>query len=187
MTYSGVTGGDDGLRGFAASAIHFGPLLLDPSQPIERYYIMFGIVALILLAVAHILASPFGTTLRMIRENEERALACGVNVRLARLVAFVLSGLVCGLAGGLYAIHLSTVPIDTLSYGLSGQVVMMTLLGGMGTFVGPFIGAAVFLAAEHLIADITTYWQMVVGGLFIALVLYCPHGIWGTAIQGARW
>ncbi len=120
------------------------------------------------------------------RENERRAAACGYNVALTKLLAFVISAAICGLAGALRALHLAIVPIDSLHYLTSGQVVMMTLLGGMGTFFGPIVGAAIFLLAEDLITNITRYWQGVVGVIFIACVLFFPRGIWGSILHWVR-
>ncbi|MTW18728.1 branched-chain amino acid ABC transporter permease [Rhodoplanes serenus] len=185
ITFADVTGGDNGLRGFVAAPIEIGGLVLDPAQPMVRYYLMFGFAAVALAGLARVLVSPFGMVLRAMRENLPRARACGLDVRGAKALALALSGLVCGLAGSLYAIHLSTVPVDTLGYHLSGQAVMMTLLGGMGTFFGPLLGAALFVGAEHLVSDVTEYWQTVVGILFIGFVLFCPKGVWGT-FEGAR-
>jgi branched-chain amino acid transport system permease protein len=186
ITFADVTGGDNGLRGVIAEPIRLGAISIDPAQPMVRYYLMLAIAAVALVGLARVLVSPFGTVLKAMRENPLRAQACGVDIRGAQALALALSGMVCGLAGGFYAIHLSTVPLDALGYQLSGQVVMMTLLGGMGTFFGPFVGAALFVGAEHLISDITSYWQTVVGILFIGFVLFCPRGVWGTFEGGRR-
>lgn len=186
ITFADITGGDNGLRGVIAEPIRFGTMSIDPAQPMVRYYMMLTIAAFALLGLARVLVSPFGTVLRAVRENPLRAQACGVDIRGAQALALTLSGMICGLAGSFYAIHLSTVPLDALGYQLSGQVVMMTLLGGMGTFFGPFVGAALFVGAEHLISDITSYWQIAVGLLFIGFVLFCPKGVWGTFEEGRR-
>lgn len=186
VTLADFTGGDNGLRGFSARAFQIGPWTLDATQPLPRYYMMFAFAVVALLGLWRVLQSPFGIVLRAMRENLDRARACGVDARRAQLIALCISGLVCGMAGGLYAVHLSTVPLDTLGYHLSGQVVMMTLLGGMGTFVGPLVGAALFVGAEHLMADITPYWQAVVGVLFVVFVLFCPKGVWGTFVDWRR-
>jgi branched-chain amino acid transport system permease protein len=186
ITFADITGGDNGLRGVIAEPIQFGSISVDPAQPMVRYYLMLAIAAVALIGLARVLVSPFGTILRAMRENPSRAQACGVDIRGAQALALALSGMICGLAGSFYAIHLSTVPLDSLGYQLSGQVVMMTLLGGMGTFFGPFVGAALFVGAEHLISDITSYWQVAVGLLFIGFVLFCPKGVWGTFEGGRR-
>ncbi len=176
---TGLTGGENGLRGITLEQI--GPInFLDPTT---RYYVVAAFVVLALFVLSRILASPFGAAMEALRENEARARACGFDVRMTRWLAFVLSGGFCGLAGAMQALHLGIVPIETLGYQTSGMVVMMALLGGMGTFFGPFIGAGVFLLLENLISLYTVHWQMVVGIIFIVCVLFFPRGIWGTLLQ----
>lgn len=179
-----LTGGENGLRGIDLGQIHLPFLTLDFINPLTRYYVVFAFVWLALAALSRILASPFGAAMEAVRENEARARACGYNVRATRFLAFVLSGAFCGLAGSLQALHLSLVPIETLYYQTSGLVVMMALLGGMGTFFGPFIGAGVFLLLENLVSLYTVHWQLFVGAAFVACVLFFPRGIWGTILQG---
>ncbi len=177
-----LTGGDNGLRGVNVNAVRLGPVTLDLLNPLVKYYFMLGFVALAIWLIDRLLKSPFGAVLEALRENEHRARACGINVERTRLLSLVLSGLVCGLAGALNAINLSTVSIDSLSYHTSGQVMMMTLLGGMGTAFGPFLGAGLFLGIEHVVTGFTERWQLVVGTIFIILVLFFPKGIWGTLL-----
>ena len=181
---SGWTGGENGLRDVNLTAIALPGWRLDFVDPLTRYYVVAAFVALALFALSRILASPFGAVMEAVRENEARARACGFDVRATRLLAFVLSGAFCGLAGALEALHLGIVPIDTLYYTTSGLVVMMALLGGMGTFFGPFIGAGVFLLLENLVSLWTVHWQLVVGAAFIACVLFFPRGVWGTLLAG---
>ena len=176
---TGLTGGENGLRGVAL--LRIGPL--DFVDPTTRYYVVAGFVAAALFVLSRILASPFGAAMAALRENEARARACGFDVRTTRWLAFVLSGGFCGLAGAMQALHLGIVPIETLSYQTSGTVVMMALLGGMGTFFGPFVGAGVFLLLENLVSLYTVHWQIVVGTVFILCVLFFPRGIWGTLLH----
>jgi branched-chain amino acid transport system permease protein len=143
-------------------------------------------VAVAIYLFSRVLASPFGAVLEAIRENENRARACGYNVELTKWLAFVISGLFCGLAGALNAIHLSVVPIELLNYQMSGQVVMMALLGGMGTFFGPFVGAIVFLLLEDTVTSMTSHWQLVLGLVFMACVLFFPKGVWGSLMNWIR-
>ncbi|MBC7647649.1 MAG: branched-chain amino acid ABC transporter permease, partial [Vitreoscilla sp.] len=151
-------------------------------------YVILVFVALALWFVSRLLDSPFGAVIEAIRENEKRAAACGYDVARSKLLVFVLSAGICGLAGALRALHLSIVPIDSLHYLQSGQAVMMCLLGGMGTFLGPFIGAAVFLYLEDVVTNVTRYWMGVVGIIFMVFVLFFPKGVWGTALDWvARW
>lgn len=177
------TGGENGLRGINIPAVQFGSLRFDFTDPTTKYYFVLIFVALALWLVSRILASPFGAVMEAIRENEKRAAACGYDVARSKLLVFVLSAALCGLAGALRALHLSVVPIDSLHYLQSGQVVMMCLLGGMGTFFGPFVGAGVFLYLEDVVTNLTRYWMAVVGGVFMLFVLFFPRGIWGTLIH----
>lgn len=180
------TGGENGLRGIAASIANFGLFKVDLVNPTQKFFFVLAFVALALALVERLLASPFGITLEAIRENEKRAVACGYDVQATKWVVFVMSGAICGLAGALYAIHLSIVPIDIVNYHNSGLVVMMSLLGGMGTFFGPFIGAAIMLLLEDVVSKFTSHWQLVVGLLFIVLVLFFPRGVWGTLLARMR-
>lgn len=177
-----ITGGDNGLRGVNVNSINLGVIKLDLLDPMVKYYFMLSFVAIAIWLIDRLLKSPFGSVLEALRENEHRARACGINVERTRLLSLVISGMVCGLAGALNAINLSTVSIDSLSYHMSGQVMMMTLLGGMGTFFGPFLGASMFLGIEHVVTGFTERWQLIVGIIFIILVLFFPKGIWGTVL-----
>jgi branched-chain amino acid transport system permease protein len=180
------TGGENGLRGINVRVINFFGLRLDFIDPLTRYYVIAAFVIAAFFVLSRILASPFGAVIEAVRENESRARASGYNVTLTRLITFVLSGGFCGLAGALQALHLSIVPIEIMHYETSGLVVMITLLGGMGTFFGPMIGAAVFLVLENLVSLWTVHWQLIVGGIFIVCVLFFPAGIWGTLISRGK-
>jgi branched-chain amino acid transport system permease protein len=140
-------------------------------------------VILALWLLSRILASPFGAVIEAVRENEKRAAACGYDVARTKLLVFVISAALCGLAGALRALHLSVVPIDSLHYLLSGQAVMMCLLGGMGTFFGPFVGAGVFLTLEDVVTTATQHWMAIVGAVFMVFVLFFPAGIWGSFMK----
>jgi branched-chain amino acid transport system permease protein len=179
----GWTGGENGLRGINVSRIEIFGIELDFIDPLTRYYVIAAFVILALFVLSRILASPFGAVIQAVRENEARARASGYNVTLTRFLTFVLSGAFCGLAGALVALHLSIVPIEMLYYETSGMAVMMSLLGGMGTFFGPFVGAAVFLLLENLVSLWTIHWQLIVGAVFVACVLFFPAGIWGTILK----
>lgn len=179
------TGGENGLRGIKVENIQIGPLTLDFLDPLTKYYILLVFVALALWFVSRVLNSPFGAVIEAIRENEKRTAACGFDVARSKLLVFVISAGVCGLAGTLRALHLSIVPVDSLHYIQSGQGIMMCLLGGMGTFFGPFVGAGVFLYLEDVVTTMTTHWMAVVGGVFMMFVLFFPKGIWGSIVGWA--
>jgi branched-chain amino acid transport system permease protein len=180
----GWTGGENGLRGVKVETIDLLGLRIDFMDPLSKYYVILVFVALALWFVSRVLNSPFGAVIESIRENEKRTAACGYDVARAKLLVFVLSAAICGLAGALRALHLSVVPIDSLHYLQSGQAVMMCLLGGMGTFFGPFVGAAVFLYLEDVVTNLTRYWMGAVGLVFMVFVLFFPKGVWGTFLDG---
>ena len=119
----------------------------------------------------------FGHVLQAVRENDQRARSCGYETTNVRWLAFVISGAISGLAGGLYALYLHFVGIESLYWTTSGQVVMMTLLGGMGSFIGPFIGAGVFLYLEDVLSELTSNWMIFLGAIFVLCVLFFPAGI----------
>jgi branched-chain amino acid transport system permease protein len=177
------TGGENGLRGVQVPAMDVLGLKIDFLNPTTKYYVILVFVAAALWFVSRLLASPFGAVIEAVRENDQRAAACGYDVARTKLLVFVISAALCGLAGALRALHLSVVPIDSLHYLLSGQAVMMCLLGGMGTFFGPFVGAGVFLTLEDVVTTLTRHWMAIVGGVFMVFVLFFPAGIWGTVIK----
>jgi branched-chain amino acid transport system permease protein len=177
------TGGENGLRGIQVPQMEVFGLTLDFLNPNVKYYVILAFVAVALWFVSRLLASPFGAVIEAVRENEKRAAACGYDVARTKLLVFVISAALCGLAGALRALHLSVVPIESLHYLLSGQAVMMCLLGGMGTFFGPFIGAGVFLTLEDVVTTMTKHWMAIVGTVFIIFVLFFPAGIWGTFMK----
>jgi branched-chain amino acid transport system permease protein len=176
------TGGENGLRGINLSHIDLGPLQINFLDPVSKFYVILAFVAPALWFVSRVLNSPFGAVIEAVRENESRARACGYDVQTTKLLSFILSGLICGLAGALNALHLSIVPIDSLGYHNAGLPVMMALLGGMGTFFGPFIGAALFLLIENLTSLVTPHWQLFAGLAFILAVRFLPRGLWGGVL-----
>ena len=177
------TGGENGLRGIQVPSMEVFGFRLDFLDPTTKYYVILVFVAAAMWFVSRLLASPFGAVIEAVRENEQRAAACGYDVARTKLLVFVVSAALCGLAGALRALHLSVVPIDSLHYLLSGQAVMMCLLGGMGTFFGPFVGAAVFLTLEDVVTTMTQHWMAVVGAVFMVFVLFFPAGIWGSLMK----
>ena len=180
------TGGDNGLRNIPPLSLSFFGLSIDIHSPLRFYFFVLIFVALSLLALNRILQSPFGHVLKAVRENDHRARSCGYETSNVRWLAFIISGAISGLAGGLYALYLHFVGIESLYWTTSGQVVMMTLLGGMGSFIGPFIGAGVFLYLEDVLSTLTEHWMIFLGGIFILCVLFFPTGIWGTLQEVIR-
>jgi len=150
------------------------------------YFLTLVMVALCLWVLRRIVGSPFGRMLTTIRENAERAEFIGVNVRRYELAAFVLAGAFAGLAGGLFGIFNRGVFPDFAYWTKSSEVLIMTLLGGMGTFYGPAIGALVLILLNQQITAYTEYWPFVLGTILVILLFVFPGGLAGAAQAAAR-
>ena len=185
---SDLTGGDDGLRGIPVHAIGLPGGRCSLQHPLAFYFFAYALVLLAVAGLKRILDSPFGAVLQAIRENSDRAVACGYDIDRIKLLSFVFSALFAGLAGGLDALRLTVVPVESLYWSTSGQVVIMTLLGGAGTFFGPFVGAATYLVLADRLSIFIEFWPLVIGVIFMAFVLFLPKGIWGTpsGVRAAR-
>jgi branched-chain amino acid transport system permease protein len=177
-----VTGGDDGLRGIPQLPVNLFGWKIPIDSSLGFYYFAYALVLLAVAGLKRILDSPFGAVLQAIRENGDRASACGYNVNRIKHLSFVFSATFAGLAGGLDALRLAVVPVESLYWTTSGQVVIMTLLGGAGTFFGPFVGAGTYLVLEDRLAAFIESWPLVIGLIFMAFVLFLPRGIWGTLV-----
>ncbi len=180
---SSFTGGENGLRGFTIERISLLGFSVNFLDPVNKYYVLMLFAALAMWFQSRILNSPFGAVIEAIRENEQRARACGYNVERCKLIVFMLSGALSSLGGCMLALQLSIVPLDILHYQTSGVIVMMVLLGGARSFFGPFVGAATFLILEDVISLWTSHWQIFVGAIFILFVLFLPKGSWGTLLE----
>jgi branched-chain amino acid transport system permease protein len=180
-TWVSLTGGEPGLRNIPRPPLELpGLFSVNIYTPTRFYFFVLAFVMAALILLKRILESPFGRVLQGIRENEKRARACGYNTNRIKWLSFVLSGTFSGLAGVLHTLSLNFVGIEQLYWATSGMIVMMTLLGGPGTFFGPFIGAGVFLYLEDIISGFTKYWMIALGPIFVLCVLFFPQGIWGT-------
>jgi branched-chain amino acid transport system permease protein len=150
------------------------------------YFLTLILVALSLWLLRRIVGSPFGRMLTTIRENAERAEFIGVNVRRYELAAFVLAGAFAGLAGGLFGIFNRGVFPDFAYWTKSSEVLIMTLLGGMGTFYGPALGALVLILLNQQIVSYTEYWPFVLGVILVVLLFVFPGGLAGAAQAAAQ-
>src|SRR5262249_56212861 len=128
-------------------------------------------------ALNRILESPFGAVLQAIRENSDRTIACGYDINRIKLLSFVFSATFTGLAGALEALRLTVVPVQALYWTTSGQVVIMTLLGGAGTFFGPFVGALTYLVLEERLSRFIEWWPILLAPIFITFVTFFPRAI----------
>jgi branched-chain amino acid transport system permease protein len=178
--WSSLTGGDDGLRGFSRQPIDFGLFKLDIlSNANNFYYFVLFCFALVVGAMGFILRSPFGRTMIAIRENERRSRFLGIPVERHIWIAFTLSCFFMGFAGALYALVNNFADPRGLHYSQSGDFVMMAVMGGMRSFWGPLLGAAVFVVLQDYLSSITVNWMSFVGLLFVLVVLFFPRGLLG--------
>jgi branched-chain amino acid transport system permease protein len=175
-----ATGGEDGLQGVPRGAL-FG---IDLSDSISMYFFVFVIFCLALAFIDRVIHSPFGQALKSVRENEPRAISLGFDADRLKLLAFILSAGLAGLAGGLNTLVFQLASLTDVNWRLSGEVVLMTLLGGMGTFLGPLIGAAVVVTLENRLGSSAGSWvQVIVGVTFIVCVLAFRRGIVGELLR----
>jgi len=178
--WSSVTGGDDGLRGFSRQPLDLGFTTIDIlSNANAFYYFVLFCVALAVGLMGFILRSPFGRTMIAIRENQRRARFLGIPVDRHIWMAFTPSCFFMGFAGALYALVNNFADPRGLHYSQSGDFVMMAVMGGMRSFWGPLLGAAVFVVLQDYLSSITLNWMSFVGMLFIAVVLFFPRGLLG--------
>ena len=171
------TGGEDGLQGVPRGAL-FGVLSLQSDT--AMYYLVVAIFVACFLAISRIVHSPFGQVLKMIRENEPRAISLGYQVDRYKLLAFVLSAALAGLAGSLKTLIMGFATLSDVHWTMSGEVILMTLLGGVGTFFGPVMGAGIVIALQDTLADKVGSWvNVIIGVIFVLCVLAFRKGVVG--------
>ncbi len=177
--WNSLTGGDDGL-GFKRQPLHLGFTTIDLLNNAEAYYYFVLVCfAAVTALMGFLLRSPFGHTMLAIRENERRARFLGIPVERHIWAAFTLSCFFISLAGALYAMLNNFADPRGLHYILSGNLVIMTVMGGMRTFWGPLLGAAVFVVLQDQLSTLTANWQSFIGLLFVLVVLFFPRGLLG--------
>ena len=183
FTWTEVTGGENGLT-FSRPALGFPGILSVPFTNETLHWFVLAVVTLSYLVLRRITQSPFGMVLQSIRENETRTRAIGYPIERYKMVAVMLSGLFAGLAGVLYAIQNRFAAPDFVFFVVSGEVVIFNVIGGIGTLVGPIVGAAFFLLLrEGLSRFFTEYYLIPVGLIFIAMVIFMPQGLLGFMRQ----
>jgi branched-chain amino acid transport system permease protein len=174
------TGGEDGLQGVPRGKL-FGVLPL--ADDLAMYFLVLAVFVAVFLGIVRIVHSPYGQVLKAIRENEPRAVSLGYDVNRYKLLAFVLSTSIAGLAGSLKTLVLGFATLSDVHWSLSGEVVLMTLLGGMGTFLGPVIGAFTIIGLQNFLADRVGSWvTVIIGGIFVFCVLAFRRGIVGEVL-----
>jgi branched-chain amino acid transport system permease protein len=174
--FLGLTGGSDGIVGITSGNIGIPSVINVVPGGIAFYYITLGLLLVTFVTLSRIVNSPFGSVLKAIRENEDRARAAGYDVQRYKLKAFIVSGLFGGVAGAVYSPYYSAAAPEILFWELSGQGVVIVLLGGMGTLVGPMIGGGLFVVIRELVKPYLADWTIVLGIVFIVFILYLPNG-----------
>jgi|KBSMisStaDraftv2_1062788.scaffolds.fasta_scaffold14579_4 branched-chain amino acid transport system permease protein len=178
--WNSLTGGDDGLRGFERQPLDFGAWTADILRDSTMFfYFVLALFALAAGAMGLLLRSPFGRSLLAIRENERRARFLGIPVELHIWLSFTLSTFFISLAGGLNALLNNFADPTMLNYTQSGEIVIMVVLGGMRSFWGPLVGAAVFVLLQDYLSSLTTNWMSFLGAIFVIMVLFFPRGVLG--------
>ncbi len=168
-------GGDDGLPTDRSKFFEF----FDINDAVNLYYLIFGLMVLSAYISWRIINSHFGMVIRGSQENDTRMQAIGFSTFRYKLLAFIISGSMCGVAGFLLANLTEFVTPDFMHWFRSGEIMIMVLVGGMGTLFGPMFGAAAFLLFEEGISNITEHWMVFFGPLLVLLVLFAKQGLWG--------
>jgi branched-chain amino acid transport system permease protein len=174
------TGGEDGLQGVPRGKL-LGLVPLD--NDLAMYFVVLAVFVAVFLFVIRVVHSPYGQVLKAIRENEARAVSLGYNVDRYKLLAFVLSTALAGLAGSMKALVLGFATLSDAHWSLSGEVVLMTLLGGMGTFAGPVVGAFTIIGLQNFLADRVGSWvTVIIGAIFVVCVVAFRRGFVGELL-----
>ncbi|MGI9135248.1 MAG: branched-chain amino acid ABC transporter permease [Rhodoferax sp.] len=174
------TGGEDGLQGVPRGRL-FG--LIDLTSDMAMYFVVLAVFVLVFLFIIRIVHSPYGQVLKAIRENEPRAVSLGYEVDRYKLLAYVLSTALAGLAGSLKTLVLGFATLSDAHWSLSGEVVLMTLLGGMGTFAGPVLGAFTIIGLQDYLADRVGSWvTVIIGATFVVCVVAFRRGFIGELL-----
>jgi branched-chain amino acid transport system permease protein len=181
------TGGEDGLQGVPRGKL-FGLIPLSGAEGTNftMYYFVLAVFVAVFLFIVRIVHSPYGQVLKAIRENEPRAVSLGYDVDRYKLLAFVLSTALAGLAGAIKTLVLGFATLSDVHWSLSGEVVLMTLLGGMGTFAGPVVGAFTIVGLQDFLADRVGSWvTVIIGATFVVCVIAFRRGVVGELLH--RW
>jgi branched-chain amino acid transport system permease protein len=174
------TGGEDGLQGVPRGKL-FG--LLPLANDTVMYFVVLAVFVAVFLFIVRVVHSPYGQVLKAIRENEPRAVSLGYDVDRYKLLAFVLSTALAGLAGSLKTLVLGFATLSDAHWSLSGEVVLMTLLGGMGTFAGPVLGAFTIIGLQNFLADRVGSWvTVIIGAIFVVCVVAFRRGFVGELL-----
>jgi branched-chain amino acid transport system permease protein len=170
------TGGEDGIQGVPRGHLF---RLIDLSSDTAMYYFVLVLFLVGFLLIQRTIHSPFGQVLKSIRENEPRAISLGYDVKQFKLLAFVISATLAGMAGSMKSLVFQLATLTDVHWHMSGEVVLMTILGGIGTLLGPIVGAGLVIGLQNYLAGIGSFSTIVLGAIFVVCVLAFRRGIVG--------
>jgi branched-chain amino acid transport system permease protein len=174
-----ITGGTVGLT-WDVPPISLGPLEVAISSNVSKFVLMFVVTLVLFRLAVQIVRSPFGQTMRAIRENEDRVAFLGYRPFHVKVIAFAIAGFYAATGGALFAVFNEFVFLSTLHWELSGDLLMMTLIGGIGTMIGPVVGTFIFIVLRDFLSLFLQRWLLILGAIFVLIVLLAPDGIVGT-------
>ena len=174
-----LTGGDEGLRGITRPNLDLGFWTLDLSTPLVFYFFALAIFAVCFWLMRRIINSPFGQVIKSIRENDNRAEAIGFRIKNFKLMMMIISGFFAGIAGAMHTLYIKFADVEHCMWIFSGDVVLMTLLGGIKSLIGPVFGVFVFVFLSDFLSTIWDRWLFIVGIIFLFTVLFFRGGIQG--------
>ncbi|WP_254525930.1 branched-chain amino acid ABC transporter permease [Natrinema caseinilyticum] len=179
LQFNGITGGVNGIYSITIPDVAGFSL----TEPIVTYYVTLAACFAVYLALRRVTASPFGRVIQGIRENEERIEMLGINTFRYKLSSFVLAGVIGGFAGMLYPLFITFVSPPLANWTTTGDLLMMTLIGGFGTLWGPLLGTGFYVLLETVLSGVIEQWRLLMGVIFVLFVLFLPSGIAGL-LQG---
>lgn len=177
-------GGDDGFSLAAPTSFGFG---FASNSPTSLFYFVLTLTCIVVFLCFRLVTSRFGQVVQAARDNRRRAQALGINVYPYQVVVFAISGAIAGLAGALDAALTAYITPASMSWIVSGDLLMMVILGSAGTLIGPILGAAMFIAFEQILSDMTPHWMLGLGAILVARVLFLRDGLFGLMGGRMRW
>ncbi len=172
-------GGSDGMVGLPVPPLNLLFWSVDLKNPYNYFYVALGFAYVSYLICRRIVRSPFGRVLGGIRDNEDRLPFLGFNLKKYKVIAFVISGVFSGLSGAWYSLFKAFADTEQLHFLMSGKVIVMTLLGGLGTLIGPMVGAVFLTFFETILSSFFEWYHIITGGLFMLVVIFFRRGLWG--------
>lgn len=180
--FHNITGGDDGLIVYRPD-LNFGFFEISLMDTTNFYFLTLTVIGIVIVYSFYFTKTAMGQTVVLIRENDERMQFIGFSAAMSRLLLFLFTGSLAGLAGAFYALHFQFVSIEAISIDMTTAVLLMTFIGGTRTFWGPILGACIYIYLQDYLSGITDRWFLIMGAIFILMVLYAPKGLSGIIVQ----